>query len=142
MDKNPLNLEENDNKIKLYNLLVDQIQKYNTIIWQVPTALVAANFFALDKFLGNPTLLLVLSIFNAVLIYAYHRMIIQQRAIINASQNAEDELKKVYQTFIPEFHRAGIRAPSLLAYSLWVIDFYLFVYAVIQLFCNKMGRFY
>jgi hypothetical protein len=126
-----------ENKLKLYSLLVDQIQKYNAIIWQVPTALVAANFFALDKFFSNPFLLLMLSIFNGVLIYAYHRMVLQQRAIIDATRKAEDDIKETYPTFIPEFCRAGIRAPSLLVYLLWVLDFSLLIYAVAQL-CTKL----
>jgi len=128
-----------DSKLKLYNLLVDQIQKYNAIIWQAPTALVAANFFALDKFLGNAALLLVLSIFNGVLIYAYHRMVIQQRAVIDATRKAEDDIKKIYPAFIPKFRRAGIRAPSLLVYSLWVLDLCLLIYAITQLFTKLRG---
>lgn len=133
----PEDITMDDSKLKLYNLLVDQIQKYNAIIWQAPTALVAANFFALDKFLCNSALLLVLSIFNGVLIYAYHRMVIQQRAVIDATRKAEDDIKKIYPAFIPEFRRAGIRAPSLLVYSLWALDLCLLVYAVIQL-CTKL----
>lgn len=135
----PEEIKTDDNKLKLYNLLVDQIQKYNAIIWQVPTALIAANFFALDKFFGNPAILLVLSIFNGVLIYAYHRMIIQQCAVIDATRKAEDDIKGAYPDFIPEFRRTGIRAPSLLVYSLWILDFCLFIYAGTQLFTKLCG---
>ncbi len=130
----PDEIKTDDNKLKLYNLLVDQIQKYSAITWQTPTALMAANFFALDKFFGNPPILIVLSIFNGVLIYAYHRMIIQQRAVIDATRKAEDDIKGAYPDFIPEFRRIGIRAPSLLVYSLWILDFCLFIYAGTQLF--------
>lgn len=45
---------------KLYALLVDQLTKYNTIIWQFPTALLAANAFAIDKAHDKPLALLVL----------------------------------------------------------------------------------
>ena len=123
-----------DNQIKLYTLLVDQIQKYNSIIWQVPTALIAANFFAIDKFISYPPLLLALALFNAVLIYAFYRMVIQQRAIIDAARQSEAELKKTYNAFIPSFSVTKIRAPRLFVYTLSLLDACLFAFGMYRLF--------
>ena len=126
-----------DNQIKLYALLVDQIQKYNSIIWQVPTALIAANFFAIDRFSSNPWPLLALFVFNSVLIYAFHRMVTQQRAVISAAKYSEVELRKVYDAFIPSFSDAKVRAPRLFVISLGVLNACLFVYAIILLVVPK-----
>ena len=119
-----------DNHVKLYTVLVDQLQKYTTITWQGPTALIVANLFALDKFCLNPLLLFVLSIFNGVLIYGFHRMIIYQRVIIKATKQAEDELRKTFDKFIPKFSESKVRAGSLLIWTLWVLDIALVIYAI------------
>ena len=120
-----------DNHIKLYTALVDQLQKYNTIIWQGPTALIVANFFALDKFSSNPLLLFVLFIFNAILIYSFHRMIINQRAIIDATKMAEDELRKTFDIFIPKFSEPKVKVGNLLIWNLWILNLILLIYSII-----------
>ena len=127
MTSNP---KPDDNQIKLYALLVDQMQKYNSIIWQVPTALIAANFFAIDKFISNPVLLFALTVFNTVLIYAFHRMVTQQRAIIDAARRSETELKETYSTFIPSFSETKMRAPRLFVIALGALNVCLFIYAI------------
>jgi hypothetical protein len=45
-------------KLKLYGLLIDQLQKYNSILWQAPAALLVANILALDRLAGKPSILL------------------------------------------------------------------------------------
>ncbi len=124
-DKKP-----DDNQIKLYTVLVDQLQKYNTIIWQVPIALMAANILALDKLLSKPVFLLAISIFNAALIFAFYKMVTQQRVLIEASRSAENELKKNWLEFIPDFKPSKIRAPRLFVWILSLLNLGLFIYSV------------
>jgi hypothetical protein len=64
-----------ENDLKLYSLLVDQLLKYQTTIWQIPTALVIGNFLAIEKFLAKPIPLIALAAFNFGLIFVLHRMI-------------------------------------------------------------------
>ncbi|HAK88076.1 MAG TPA: hypothetical protein DHV16_03005 [Nitrospiraceae bacterium] len=119
-----------NNHIKLYTTLIGQLQKYNTIIWQGPTALIAANSFALEKFHSNPLLLCVLAIFNTVIIYSFHRMIIHQKAIINATKKAEKKLGKIFPHFIPEFSETKVSAGTFLIWTLSIFDIALFIYAI------------
>ena len=90
----------------------------------MPSALVVANFFALDKFCSNPLLLYVLFVFNTALICAFNRMVINQRAIIEATRRAEDELRKTFDLFIPEFPKPRVRAGSLMVWTLWMLILY------------------
>ncbi|SRR6266542_5352440 len=107
-----------DTQVKLYGTLVDQIQKYSTILWQFPTTLLAANAFAFDKFLALPWALLALAVVDGVLTYALYRLVRAQRAIIDASSAVEEMLRKTsYSTFIPQFKRGGVRAPPLIVYT-------------------------
>lgn len=119
----------NENKISLYACLVDQLQKYNSIIWQAPTALLAANAFAIDKWSTNPVFLLAVAIFNGALIFAFHKMVRQQQVIIEATRSAEKELKKSFPEFIPVFVESIIRAPSVMVLTLAVLDVALLVYS-------------
>jgi hypothetical protein len=120
---------KDEDRIKIYGLLVDQIQKYNTIIWQAPTALIVANFVVLIKF-DSPFPLLALCAFDFVSIYAFHRMVIYQGVIIKATQNTECELKKHFGYMIPEFKKFKPSATDLLIWGLWLLEFSLFCYAI------------
>ena len=131
-----------ENQIKLYGILVDQLQKYNTIIWQIPTALVAANFLAIDKFHSNSPLLLALSLFNASLIYVFQRMIAQQRAIIKATKSAEAKIKNRYATFIPTFPSKVVPAPKIFLCVIWLLNTVLLLYSVIGILCQLPCTFY
>ncbi len=50
--------DEIENLLKLYSNMVNQIQHYNGVIWQVPTALLAVNALALKDFSSNPFMLI------------------------------------------------------------------------------------
>ena len=121
-----------DNQINLYLALVDQIQKYNSIVWQAPTALLAANILALDKFSSNPFMLLVLSIFNATLIFAFYKMVAQQRTIIDASKAAEEILKATWPNFVPQFKKSKVSAPHLFVWTMGLLNLVLFVKALLD----------
>jgi len=124
-----------DNHIKLYILLADQLQKNNAILWQVPTALIIANLLALEKFLSKPFLLFSLSIFNFVFIYAYHRMIVGQYALVKAKKKIECELKKTFNIFIPEFPepKMKVEAGRLLVSTLVILNIVLIIYSTLLL---------
>lgn len=126
-----------DTQLKLYAMLVDQLQKYTTILWQFPTALLAANAFVLDKFLVQPFMLLAVAITDGVLTYALHRLVIQQRAIIDATKASEAILKEsTYEAFIPKFSTTKVRAPLLIVYVLWTLTTALLVLALIRICHN------
>ncbi len=124
------NIENIDKQIELYSLLVDQIQKYNSIIWQAPTALVIANLLVIENFISSPILLLVISIFNFGLIYAFNRMIIQQRAIINSTKTVEKLLRNKYPEFIPRFSKTKLHAPILLVIILYLLNLFLVIFSI------------
>ncbi|HUF63384.1 MAG TPA: hypothetical protein VMN36_15010 [Verrucomicrobiales bacterium] len=96
-----------EKQLKLYGKLVDQRQNYTTILWQFPTALLAANAFAIDKFHSQPLILLALGVVDGILAYSFRRLVIQQRSIITATRAAEGILRKTeFSAFIPNFSSA------------------------------------
>lgn len=125
-----------DNLIKLYALLLDQLHKYSAIFWQFPLALIAANLFGIDKFQTNPFLLLSLSFFDATLFYAFYAMVVHSRELIAATQYAEGELKKTYGLFIPKFSVRKVKATKVTVISLGVLILGLFVYSVIRIYAQ------
>lgn len=126
MENKPL-----ENEIRLYLALVDQIQKYSSVFWQFPTALIAANYFAFDKFLTNHFLLLALAIIDAVIIFAFQKMVKRQSEIIKTTKLVEVELRKTFAVYIPTFKQSIISAPKLTVYTLWFFDLCLLLYSVI-----------
>ena len=131
----PDNNKTDDTQLKLYQLLVDQHQKLGTILWQFPTALLAANAFALDKFHAQPWMLLAVAAIDGVLSYAYHRVVIQQRAISKATKAAEALFSKSgYDLFIPKFSSARVSGAFLTVYMLWIIAIALGLFSLIKIF--------
>lgn len=107
-----------DIQIKLYEMLVDQSHKYNTVFWQFPLALLVTNFLALDKCLAHPKILFGVSILDCVLVYAFHRFVINQRAIIKALKDAEKTIASTkYEPFIPKFEEVKYKAPCLTVFD-------------------------
>ena len=127
------NTKPDDSQLKLYGLLVDQLQKYNSLIWQVPTALVAANIFALDKLAGRPFALLAVWLFNAALIFTFYKMVMRQRAVITAAQSAEAQVRQAWPHFIPTFTPSKVPAPSLFVWTLVLLDALLLIYCVVKM---------
>ena len=122
-------MADHDDDLRLYLALVDQIQKYNTILWQVPTALMAANLLALDRFANNGGVLLVLAIFDAVLIFAFYRLVQQQSILIRTSRQAEKALSGAHAQYVPAFPERSISARWLLVGTLVVGNLALVGYA-------------
>lgn len=128
--------KELENKIKLYNLLVDQIQKYNTILWQFPALLSAANFVILPQLLKYPVLLVALPILNFPLIYAFRRMIGRQQTIILCTKEVEKDLRRSYKkyiNYIPDFKAYGLPAPQLFFWTFLIFDLLLLFYSIEKL---------
>jgi hypothetical protein len=78
----------NETELKLYSILVKQFQGYQSLIWQIPTALLVANFFVLEKFY-NKSIPLIALLFNFGLIFVFQRMIINQHLIMMSLRSAK-----------------------------------------------------
>lgn len=136
--------KSDDVHLKLYSLLVDQLHKYTSVLWQFPTALIVANFFALDKFLAQPRILVVLAVLDGVLVFVFARLVHHQKAIIAASTKAEEVLREElrdtkYQPFIPTFTDSCPKASNVTIWSLSLLTLFLLSYAVPKAFCPLNG---
>ena len=122
------NMNDVDNILKLYGIYSNDFQKYNTIIWQFPTALVTVNILAINFFIDKPHLLLFIPlVVNFVLIHALFKHIYHQMAIRNALRKIEGILLDHYdRDMIPDFKvENGILKKSsanLLSYGLLFLN--------------------
>lgn len=130
-----------DNKfedlINLYGLTLDQIKFYNTQIWQFPTALVTLNILGY-RFLykDDPLILGVMSIINFSLLYALWQHIKNSKAIIEANQEIEKQLRNEFKDAIPKFKAPWVRATTLIISILTFFNFSLFVSSLLVI-CSK-----
>ncbi len=124
-----------ENKIQLYSLLINQIQKYNTIFWQFPTILSVANLVSIVQLKDYPPLLLGLSLLNLPLIFAFYKMRVRQKTIINRAKAAEKDLLsyREYSEYIPEFSEAKPEAPKIVLLTLSIMDIILLVYSITRI---------
>jgi hypothetical protein len=132
----PNETKPDDIQLKLYAMLVEQLHKYVTIFWQFPLALLTVNFFALEKFLSHPKILVVVSAVDCVLVYAFHRLLINQRAMLAAAKRAEETLRATsYEAFIPKFGPSKFSAPTVTVWTLWILAIGLAGRSVFRLVC-------
>jgi len=127
--------------LKIYKIYSDDNQKYNTTIWQFPTALISVNLLAINFFLNKPGALLIISLANFVLLHALFKQVHHQRAIINALSKIEDKLREYYNSnMIPDFKPKSrimkIKSAYLLSYGLLVMNFVFFGYILWRLLCR------
>jgi hypothetical protein len=125
--------DELNSQIKLYTLLVDQLQRYNTIIWQFPTALVGLNGLAVVQLAKQPWWLLAVWVFNLSMIFGFLKIIMRQSVLIDTTRSAEAHLQGEFAHFVPTFKPSWIRAPRLVYRTLVVLNFALGIYALWQL---------
>lgn len=96
-----------DNILKLYGIYLNDLKKYNTIIWQFPTALVTVNILAINYLLDKPHILFFISLVNFVLLHALFKHVHHQSAIICTLKKIEYELREHYdrdgRDIIPDF---------------------------------------
>ncbi len=132
-------IDNSENKIKLYGLLVDQILKYQATMWQIPTALVIGNFLAIEKFIVNPYALSCLALFNLGLIFVFYRMVITQSYIIEATLKTENSLRNNYSDFLPIFKKHKVRAQYIFVTILFILEIILILYIIFlfaKIFCR------
>ena len=132
------NMNNVDNILKLYGIYSNDLQKYSTIIWQFPTALVTVNILAINFFIDKPHFLLFIPLVNFVLLHALFKHVHHQRAIINALRKIEGKLREHYdQDMIPNFEvRNRIlkkRSARLLSYSLLILNIVFLFYTLWRL---------
>jgi hypothetical protein len=128
-----------ENEIKLYSLLVDQLLKYQRIIWQIPTALVLGDFLVIEKFKHDPYVLLGLILYNFGLLYVFYRMIKNQSYLIDATRKAESILVTNYKDFLPHFKRPKISGPILFIRILIFLELFFLGYIIIlfhKIYCG------
>jgi hypothetical protein len=117
-----------DRILEIYRIYSDDNQKYNTMIWQFPTAILSLNIVAINFFQNKPCALLIVSFFNFILIHALFKQVHNQRAIINALLKIEDRLREYYELnmipdFTPKSRIMKIKSSYLLTYSLLFMNF-------------------
>ena len=91
-----------ENEIKLYGLLVDQLFRHQSIIWQMPTALISVNLIAIYNFHHSPGPLAALWLFNAAMIFVFCQMVRAQMKIVQTIVRAESVLGLSYPDFLPK----------------------------------------
>jgi len=126
--------------LEIYKIYSDDHQKNNTIIWQFPTALITVNILAINFFLNELCVLLIISFANFVLLHALFKHVHHQRAITNALKKIEDKLREYYDPdMIPDFKAKSrimkIKSAYLLSYSLLAMNFVFLVYTLWMLLC-------
>ncbi len=132
------NMNDVDNILKLYEIYSNDLQKYNTTIWQFPTALITVNIIAINSFMNKPHLLLFIPLINFALIHALFKQVYIQRAIINALRKIEEKLRRNYdQNMIPNFEVKNrilkISSALLLLYSLLILNIVFLSYTLWRL---------
>ena len=123
------------NILKLYEIYSNDLQKYDTIIWQFPTALVTVNILAITFLIDKPHLLLFIPLVNFVLLHALFKHVHNQHAIIETLRKIEGKLREYYdQGMIPNFETKTrilkIKSAPLLSYSLLILNIVLLIYTV------------
>ena len=99
-------MKELEVNLKLYEIYLNDLQKYSTIIWQFPTALVTVNVLAINFLIDKPHVLIFIPIVNSVLIHAVFKHVHHQKAIIEAIKRIERKLKdhdEIDEKVIPDF---------------------------------------
>ena len=96
--------------LPIYQIISEDNRNYNNIVWQFPTALVAANGVLIQALRDGPAfILLMISILNFGLLHALFKLGHNQHAIILALQRTEGIMKtiqgKKYQEMLPDFSK-------------------------------------
>ncbi len=126
-----------ESKIKLYSLLVDELFRHQTNIWQTPTALVSVNFVVIHSFKCQCYPLIALFIFNAGMVFVFCQMVKSQYRIMDTIKNAEATFNPTLAAFLPK-----IEIPKKIFYSpfvfVWIlVSLELFLAGYIWFLCVK-----
>jgi hypothetical protein len=124
----------NETELKLYSILVKQFQGYQSLIWQIPTALLVANFFVLEKFY-NKSIPLIALLFNFGLIFVFQRMIINQHLIMMSLRSAEKKIRDNFPDFIFPFKKKKRSNASLIfLFIMWALEIGLGLHITVNIF--------
>ena len=108
-------INQAESKIKLYSLLVDELFRHQTNIWQIPTALASVNFLVIHSFQSQRYPLFALLIFNAGIVFVFYQMVESQYKIMDTIKKAEDAFNPMLAVFLPK-----IETPNKKNYSPFV----------------------
>jgi hypothetical protein len=102
--------------LKLYGMLTDQVHKNSTLLWAIPTALVAANAYAISNLALHPGVTVAVAFFDGAMTFTCFKIRRTQNVLILAVQKIEDESRKNdpgYGEFFPKFpkHPEGKKKP-------------------------------
>lgn len=125
-----------ENEIKLYSLLVDELFRHQTNIWQIPTALISVNLVAIYNFQSQWVPLAVLCIFNAGLIFVFCQMVKAQMKIIDTIKKAEEKLKPTFLAFLPNIREPKIKSPYVFVGILLLLEIILAGYIIYIYLCS------
>ena len=124
-----------DRQIKLYGVIVDQLHRCTSILWQAPIVLVAANVLALDRLYERPWAVLALGLFDAAFIFGLHKIVLRQRSLVVARRRAENMLgDEGLADFVPKFEASRLSAPRVMLIALWLLDGDLLGWAAFHIF--------
>lgn len=130
MGEHPNNTEK---ILELYGIYSDDNRRYDTIIWQFPTALITVNILAINFFLNEPLVLLFIPFANFVLLHSLFKHIYHQRALVKALKQMEKQLREYFcENMVPDFEpkRLIMKLPSayLVSYTLLVMNVVFILY--------------
>jgi hypothetical protein len=125
---------ELNTEIRLYSLLIDQLQKYNSILWQAPAALFTANLLALGgKLLDQPSTAIAVAIFNGAFILALYRIVRAQETLIKTMRASEKALRNTdFQTYVPNFEESRFYSVTIFLVVMALLDLLMLGHAIFQ----------
>ena len=132
-------MKDMEDIIKLYEIYSKDVQKYDTLIWQFPIALITVNILAIYYFIDHYQVLFFVTLVNFVLLHALFKHAHHRHAIITAIQKIELKLQEYYeQGMVPNFRVENwilkIKSTSLILYILLILNIGFFFYVLWRLY--------
>ena len=127
-----------DGILQIYKIYSDDNQKYMSIIWQFPAAIISINIISINYFLNKPQILFFISLANFVLLHSLFKQAHHQKVIINALKKIEVSLREHYdKNMIPDFEAQNrilkIKSVDLLSYTLLAMNIIFLLYILCSL---------
>lgn len=145
LEPNDIRPRPDDAILKLYELYSVENHKYNTLIWQAPTAVAAVNVLAIGSFHLNWLMAMVLGCLNLVIIlsmakHAWHQEKFTEKLHQMADHFREDtNLGPYVPTFDKNRWYWSWAASWVLVRAMFIANLFYFVYV---LFCLVTGFWY
>lgn len=129
--------------LKLYELLLRDLQKFDGVLWQFPLALVSGNFLVVIQYfrepsLKNPIILLGLAVIDLLFMFNLLKHLDTRKAIVEATMKTEKYLINAgncLSALVPTFpENDGSKGCKTLVWGLcWVNVAFLFYTVVVCL---------